>query len=174
MSYHYPDVPGILHDLQSEGLPLSAPRVRERRGEKGSLQSIQEDINRGKGERSVTTPDAALAEQYIPLPPNEAEVECHLNDLRGEGALLELMDHLERLIASARALEPLEQTACNWLYHRLERDMGETITDIGRWSALHSSTQQVIAAASSELKELRRGYQRLQQGAVHGDLEVAQ
>jgi hypothetical protein len=43
--YHYDDVPGILEALQAEGLSLSAKRAYERRGRRGSLQYIQEDIN---------------------------------------------------------------------------------------------------------------------------------
>jgi hypothetical protein len=37
---HYPDVPAILQAMQEEGLFLSAGRVRDRWGDKGSLQYI--------------------------------------------------------------------------------------------------------------------------------------
>jgi hypothetical protein len=119
--YHYLDVPEILEILQTEGLPLSVGRVRTRRGDRGSNQSIQEDINRWKREHGLSEisgedqEDKALppaqAWEYSPPVPDPELVTTYLVELREETAQVATAHYLQSLIITLRCLPgPLQTT----------------------------------------------------------------
>jgi hypothetical protein len=153
------NVKRAIDTLQARGEKITTRAVRQEIGG-GSLEDLAEIIGQVLlGEPADDVP--ALPSLPYDLPPLDQDViQRHLAQMEGEAQALALIDHLQQLVNSSRAVQVIGQAGINWLFRQVTQ-MGQVAAlgmDIGH---LADDLQRVSGSATAMLWRMKREYARV-------------
>jgi hypothetical protein len=164
------NVAAAIQALQARGEKVTTRSVRQEIGG-GSLEDIGQLIAQVlMGEPAAISPEVLPAIPYDLPEPDQEIIQRHLAQLEGEAQALALMNHLQELVNSARAVQAVGG-GIDWLFRRVQA-MGE-VTNLGMSIRnLHDDLRQVSESAAHMLTRMRREYRRVKahdhEEAIHG------
>jgi hypothetical protein len=155
------NVEAAIQTLQAKGEKITARSVREAIGGHGSLQDIAALISEVlMGEPAADEAPTLPAIQYNLPEPDPDVVQRHLAQLEGEAQALALIDHLQQLVNSSRAVQAIGERGMDWLFRAVQA-MGERSRLNMRISSLGEDLRQVSGTAEEMLVRMRREYARV-------------